>query len=179
MSFKLSQRLLLLAVIVVLAAACQSSQETPQVVPTSSPDVQDSPLPTPTATLSAVDSPLPTPTRGPSTKGRAAVRGVLFLTNPESTAPEEDGIYLVKVDTDAGMVIPMIDPKTSLQAEVDEVTGQFFFDDVEAGLYALVALTRRGAQLSISRMDTGQPQTILVGEQDLDQVIDLGQSRLP
>jgi hypothetical protein len=107
------------------------------------------------------------------------VRGVLFLTNPELTAPQEDGIYLVEVDTDAGMVLPTIDPDSSLQAQVDEVTGAFFFDDVEVGLYALVALTRRGPQMSIRKMDSGDPLTVLVDEENLGQVIDLGQLSLP
>jgi hypothetical protein len=169
-----------------LVVACQSGQETPQVVEVTptlavSATALDSPLPTPTATLSAADSPLPTPTRGPSSKGRAAVRGILFLSSPEFTAPEEDGIYLIEVDTEDGpmMVLPVIDPETSLRAEVDEVTGAFFFDDVEPGLYALAALTTRGVQLSIRRMDTGEPQMLTIDEADVDTVIDIGQMILP
>lgn len=183
MSFKFNRLVLFLFAVTVLLAACQPGQGTPQAASPSMPDatvaVLDSPLPAPTATLSALDSPLPTPTRGPSTQGRAAVRGVLFLSAPEFAAPEEDGIYLVQVDPKAGMVFPAVDPKTSLQAEVDEVTGEFFFDDVEMGLYALVSLTLQGAQLSIRKMDSGEPLTVLVGEQNLDQVIDLGRLVLP
>jgi hypothetical protein len=133
----------------------------------------------PTATLSTLDSPLPAPTRGPGTKGRAAVQGALSLSDPTMAAPKEDGIYLVEIDTNAGMVFPSVDPKTSLQAEVDEVTGQFFFDGVEAGLYALVSLTIQGAQLSIRSVDTGNPVTVLVDENNLGQLIDLGQLTLP
>jgi hypothetical protein len=171
------QVVLALLVLLISVAACGPKTEGP---PSDSPlAAPDSPLPAPTATLSAMDSPLPTPTRGPSTEGHAAVLGLLTLTNPESAAPQDDGIYLVEIDPDAGMVLPAIDPENSLQAEVDEVTGQFFFDDVEAGLYSLVALTLSNMQLSIRRMDTGEPQTVMIGEEDLGQVIDLGRLVLP
>jgi hypothetical protein len=179
MALKL-EHLFILFTVLVLVAACGTGEMTPEVVSTPA-----SPLPAPTATLSALDSPLPTPTRGPSSEGRAAVRGVLHLTNPESTMPQEQGIYLVPIDTDTGggegamMVFPALDPETALQAEVDEISGEFFFDDLELGLYALVALTRTGMQLSIRKLDTGEAQIIMVKESDVGQLIDLGHLRLP
>jgi hypothetical protein len=184
MSLKLNH-LFILFILVSLVAACSAGEKTPEgasTPTTGATSAHDSPLPAPTATLSALDSPLPTPTRGPSTQTRAAVRGVLFLTNPETTLPQEQGIYLVPIDADesgGAMVFPALDPETALQAEVDEGTGEFFFDDLEVGLYALVALTRRGTQLSIRKLETGEAQIVMIEESDADQVIDLGRLRLP
>jgi len=104
-----------------------------------------------------------------------------MLLNPEYIAPEEDGLYLVEVDTEslAGMVFPSVDPETSIRAEVDEVTGQFFFDDVGEGLYAFVALTLSGQQLSVREMDTGAASIVNVSQAALATAIDLGMLRLP
>jgi hypothetical protein len=85
---------------------------------------------------------------------------MLVLTNPEFVAPQEDGLYLVLVDT-------------------DKVTGQFFFDDVDLGLYAFVALTDTDQQLSIREMDTGAASIVTVDAERLNTVIDLGMLRLP
>jgi hypothetical protein len=96
-------------------------------------------------------------------------------------APLEDGVYLVPIETGEGiaMVMPVIDPETSLQAEVDEVTGQFVFAEVPAGLYALVALTDVGQQLSIREFTAGDSVILTVKEKDLGQVIELETVRLP
>jgi hypothetical protein len=96
-------------------------------------------------------------------------------------APQEDGLYLVQVDIKSGspMVLPAVDPETSILAEVDETTGDFFFDKVDQGLYAFVVLTDRGQQLSARGLKTGQSTIVTVEEKHLDTVIDLGRQRLP
>ncbi|MBU0703060.1 MAG: hypothetical protein KKC18_04265 [Chloroflexi bacterium] len=108
---------------------------------------------------------------------------MLTLFDPINVAPQEDGIYLVPIDSDAdggvSMVVPVVDPRTALQANVDESNGQFFFADVSAGLYALVAVTDTGQQLSIRKFNTGEVAMIMVGEEDLGQVVNLGMLRLP
>jgi hypothetical protein len=181
--------------LLLLLTACNRSEQTLQVsdtatptgtlAPVASPTPEEpqpapfeSPLPAPTATLSAFDSPLPPPARGPSSENKAAIKGELVLLSPEFTAPQEDGLYLVMVNTEEQMVLPSVD-ETSIQAEVDEVTGQFFFDDVGVGLYAVVVLTDRGQQMSAREMDTGAASIVTVGEEDLNSVIDLGTLRLP
>jgi hypothetical protein len=107
------------------------------------------------------------------------VAGELVLISPESVAPQEDGLYLVEVDTESAMVLPTVDPEASIQAEVDEVTGRFFFDNVPVGLYAVAVLTDNGQQLSAREMATGVASIVTVTEEDLNTVIDLGMLRLP
>lgn len=77
------------------------------------------------------------------------------------------------------MVVPAVDPRTALQANVDESNGRFFFVDVSTGLYALVSVTDNGQQLSIRELDTGEAVVITVREEDLGETIDLGMLRLP
>lgn len=179
MSYKFGRLAMILLAVSLFLMACSQPEQRPLVSVTATPTTFESPLVAATATLSTFDSPLPTPTRGPSSQNKAAVKGMLMLTNPEFTAPQEDGLYLVPVDTASVMVMPSVDPETSIQAEVDEMTGQFFFDDVDEGLYAFVVLTDRGQQLSARELDTGAASIVTVSEADLNSVIDLGQLRLP
>jgi hypothetical protein len=103
--------------------------------------------------------------------------------NPAQVAPQEDGLYLVPINTDVeggvALVVPAVNPETALQASVDEVTGQFYFSDVSAGVYALVAVTDTDQQLSIRRLDTGEAVIVTLTGEDLGKVIDLGTLRLP
>jgi len=101
--------------------------------------------------------------------------------NPIGIAPREDGLYLVRIEAEGeiSMVVPSMDPETSLQASVDEVTGQFLFVDVPAGLYALVAMTDGGQQFSVRKFDTGEALMVTVEEEDLGRAVDLGMLRLP
>jgi hypothetical protein len=165
-------RALILACIVLsIIAACQNENPspTPSETATHSPIVE-----------SVLSTPSPSPPRNPDV---ALVQGTLILLDPVNIAPQEDGIYLVPVDTDANegvsMVVPAVDPKTSLQAEVDESDGQFYFTDVSADIYALVAMTENSQQLSIREFKTGKSVIVTVKEEDLGQTIDLGTLRLP
>jgi len=173
-----SLHVLVLAILIVVAlVACQSdispSSTAPLVTPVETGDAFSSPLPV---------SPLPTLAPSPS-PGTAVVQGILVLFDPINVAPQEDGIYLVSIDSDAdggvSMVVPAVDPRTALQANVDESNGRFFFTDVSVGLYALVSVTDNGQQLSIRKFDTGEAVMITVGEEDLGQIVDFGMLRLP
>jgi hypothetical protein len=187
MMYKFGRLVVSLLALLLLLMACSKAEPTPPAVSTATPVVEpttdafESPLGTPAATRSAFDSPLPAPARGPSSKDKAAVKGRLVLTNPETIAPQEDGLYLVFVDAENGapMVLPAVDPETSILAEVDETTGLFFFDNVGEGLYAFVVLTDRGQQLSARDLQTGKSTIVTVGEEHLGTVIDLGRQRLP
>lgn len=167
---KLIRCVLVLAATITALNACRYNE----------PMSDTSALTTPFVSSLAFISPQPTPTYA-TKPGFAALHGVLFLTNPMVTAPREDGIYLVRIDTEerGAMVVPAVNPETSLQADVDEVTGRFFFADVPQGLYALVAVTDNGQQISVRKFDTGEAAVIMIGEEDLGQVIDLGMLRLP
>lgn len=111
------------------------------------------------------------------------MQGVLTLMNPIITAPREDGIYLVAIDTNGEegvtLVVPAVDPETDSQANVDEVTGQFIFAEVPPGLYALVAVTDSGQQLSVRKFETGEAVLVTLKQEDLGSVVDLGELRLP
>jgi hypothetical protein len=137
-----------------------------------------SPLTEATRSPSPRPSPRPTPIYTPR-PGSATFQGLLFLMNPLIVAPKEDGLYLVRIDEEAPMTVPAVDPETSLQAGVDEVSGRFLFSDVPQGLYALVATTDSGQQFSIRKFETGEALIVTVGENELGQVVDLGQLRLP
>lgn len=173
-----SLHVLVLAILIVVAlVACQSdippSSTAPLITPVEAGDISSSPLPV---------SPLPTPLPSPN-PGTAIVQGILTLFNPINIAPQEDGIYLVPIDSDAdggvSMVVPAVVPGAALQANVDESNGRFFFVDVSTGLYALVSITDNSQQLSIRELDTGEAVVITVREEDLGQIIDLGMLRLP
>jgi hypothetical protein len=185
MTYKFGRTVAACFVVLLLLVGCSKPVETPQpsetAVPASTPTTFDSPLPAPTPTLTAFESPLPAGARGPSSRDKAALSGLLILTSPELIAPQEDGLYLVEVDTESAalMVFPRVDPETSIQAEVDEVTGQFFFDNVDEGLYAFVVLTLTGQQLSARELETGDAAILTVTENDLNTVIDIGRYRLP
>ena len=114
----------------------------------------------------------------------AVVQGTLLLFDPVNFAPEEDGIYLVMVDSasvaDEGVsfAVPVID-ESSIQAQVDETTGNFNFPEVPVGFYALVAQTDRGQQISIRDLATYTTTFVDVSPEDVGDVIDLGEQRLP
>ena len=166
-----SSRMLLLAIVITsVLTACRLSEPMPDT----------SPLITPADSPPSFTSPQPTPTYT-SRPGFATLYGVLFLMNPTIVAPREDGVYLVRIDIEGEvpMVVPAVGLEPSLQADVDEVTGQFVFIDVPPGLYALVTVTDNGQQLSVREFHTGEASVITVGEGDLGQMIDLGMLRVP
>jgi hypothetical protein len=98
--------------------------------------------------------------------------------DPTTFAPEEDGLYLVPI-SNQGMVVPSVDPETSIQANIDETDGSFQFSDVPEGLYGLVAVSDSGLQISVRKLDSGEIQIVSVEEEDLGDTIDLGRLRAP
>ena len=127
-------------------------------------------------------SPLPATTEAPQS-GFVKICGMLMLMNPAIIAPQEDGLYLVPININSArettVVVTVVNPDTALQAEVDEVTGYFCFKDVPIGIYALVAITDKGTQISVRNFETEQAIIVNVTQEDLGKGIDLGIARLP
>jgi hypothetical protein len=127
-------------------------------------------------------SPLSAKIKAPQS-GSVNVCGMLMLMNPAIIAPQEDGLYLVPIDINSArettIVVPVVNPATAFQAEVDEVTGYFCFKDIPVGLYALIAMTDNGTQISVRNFETGQAIILNVKQENLGKNIDLGIVRLP
>ena len=136
--------------------------------------VTESVLPTPT-TESAVSLPAPA-------ADRSVVTGRLILIDPLNTAPEDDGVYLVPIEqeleSEVSFAVPQIN-EDSYQADVDVTTGDFSFEAVPVGFYALVVRTLDGRQLSVRDLATAQTTLVMVTEDDLGSVLDLGEQRVP
>lgn len=127
-----------------------------------------------------VVSPKPTAAATPD-EDSVAIQGVLTLMDPTSFAPEENGLYLVPVGAEEGrtMVAPSVNLETSIQASVDETDGRFRFTEVPTGVYALMAVSDSGMELSVRKLEAGETAIISVEEDELGQTIDLGKLRVP
>lgn len=127
-------------------------------------------------------SSVPTPLMVISPKpGYATICGTLVLTNPALVAPIEDGLYLVSVDTSTqgSIIVPRVDAQTSYRAAIDEVTGQFCFEEVRPGVYAVIAVTDAGSEISVRSFETGQVVLITISQKDLNTIFNIGALRLP
>lgn len=168
-----------------VAAACGEAQ--PDL-----PDATVSVLPTPDESISVLPTPhaqsvLPTPEGGVEVptppEDAVTVYGQLLLMDPTSVAPEEDGLYLVPIEAEGdeegvSFAVPRIDDVDSVLAVIDEVTGRFYFEEVAAGMYALVARTDTGMQVAIRDFDDGNIVYVTVNEADVGTFIDMGRLRL-
>jgi len=101
--------------------------------------------------------------------------------DPTIFAPEEDGLYLVSVDAEAesGMAMPSVNLETSIQASVDETDGSFQFIGIPTGVYALMAVSDDGVELSVRRFESGETVIISIKEGNLGETMDLGKLRVP
>jgi hypothetical protein len=140
----------------------------------------DSPPPTPTSVVPPVDSAsessIPTPSADIAT-----IYGRLMLLDPTVLSPQEDGLYLVPIDSESEqmMVVPVIVEGEAIQAQIDETTGDFVFTDVEAGHYVLMAMLDTGQERVVHRLGTNEHVLPVVTEEDLGGAIDLGIVSLP
>lgn len=136
------------------------------------------------STITSPISPILTPTYVTFTyhpkPGFATICGILILMNPALIAPQEDGLYLVPINTESGaaLIVPTVD-ETSYRAIVDEVTGHFCFKDIPQGIYVLLAVTDNGSEISVRNFETGQAVIITVTQENLNKVTDIGATRLP
>jgi hypothetical protein len=117
-----------------------------------------------------------------SEPGYATLFGRLIVLDPRAIVPApDDAIYLVELDPDAPIsTIPMFEEGDDIpQADVDERTGEFVFVNVEAGRYAVVAVTMGGTQFPTRMWEDGSYAIFDITEEDMDQEVDLGDLTLP
>jgi hypothetical protein len=109
-----------------------------------------------------------------SVPGSATVHGVLLVTDPMQSRPQDDdAIFLVPLVGEDVMSIPPFKVGEVPQAEVDEVTGEFTFTNIKPGRYAVVVLTVGEAQIPARFYDKDGFAILNVEDSHLDQTIEL------
>jgi hypothetical protein len=148
------------------------------VSPIQNPDEE-----THTAEVETNLSVLATPTHTPyafktSEPGLVTIHGELLAMDPDNLPDPDDAIFLVPLPDGQVTMIPSFEKGEVPQAEVDEVTGEFVFTNIEPGLYAVVILTISNAQIP-ARTEDGSFVILRIEEKDRDKMIDLGHIRIP
>lgn len=117
-----------------------------------------------------------------SDQGSITLHGLLVVRDPISMVPApDDAIYLVPVGAEGQGVtgIPQFTVGEVPQADVDERTGEFVFVNIEPGKYAIVVMTKGGAQIPTRSMEDGSYSIITFTAADVDQTVELGNLSLP
>jgi hypothetical protein len=114
-----------------------------------------------------------------SDPGFATIEGQLILSDPLHAALEKnDSVYLLPIPADQGLVYPEFDEETAIRIVVNSITGDFRFLNVSPGSYAMAAFTVSG-RMSVRSFETNETLLILVTQDDIDTVIDLGRVIVP
>jgi len=114
--------------------------------------------------------------------GTASVHGELLVLDPNLMVPDpDDGIFFVPLSGGNGDIstIPFFAVGEVPQAEVDERTGEYMFTDIEPGQYAVVVLTRGGAQVPARFFQDGTLAIIEIKQSDRNQLIELDDLSIP
>jgi hypothetical protein len=124
-----------------------------------------------------------TPTHTPyafetSEPGTVTIHGDLLAMDPDNLPDPDDAIFLVPLPDSQVTMIPSFEVGEVPQAEVNEVTGEFLFTDIEPGLYSVVVLTMSNAQIP-ARTEEGNFVILRIEEKDRDETIELGYIRIP
>jgi len=98
--------------------------------------------------------------------------------DPDNLPDPNDGIFLVPLRDGQVTMIPAFTVGEVPQADVDEVTGEFVFTNIESGLYAVVVMTVWNAQIP-ARTEEGNLVILRIEETDRNQTIQLGYIRIP
>jgi hypothetical protein len=155
--------------IVLVIAACQGAESTPPR-DVSGSDIQVS---------------ITGPTLEPyqfktSDKGTAAVHGKILVLDPMSLVPApDDAVYLVPLPDASITTIPEFESGTVPQAEVDEASGEFMFTNLQPGQFAIVVVTKGGAQIPARFYQENNYAIFKIEESQLDTIIELGNLSLP
>lgn len=109
------------------------------------------------------------------------IHGRLIVLDPMSILPNpDDALYLVPMDPAAGITtIPQFEVGTVPQAEVDERTGEFVFTNIQPGTWAVVVMTKGGAQFPARNYQTKDYVILTIEESQRDSLIELGDLSLP
>jgi hypothetical protein len=112
--------------------------------------------------------------------GTASAHGMLLVLDPMTLVPApDDAIYLVSIPEAGISTIPQFEEGTVPQAEVFETTGEFMFTNLAPGHYAVVVVTKGGAQIPARYFETGNFAIFKVEDSQADTVIELGKLSLP
>ena len=65
------------------------------------------------------------------------------------------------------------------QADVNEITGEFVFTDIQPGRYAVVVLSQSGAQIPARDYEEGNFAIITIVDKDIDRTVELGYLSFP
>jgi hypothetical protein len=159
-----------LSIVAILAlAACQESK----ITPTRNVSVNDVQIivTTPTGEPYLFKTPEP---------GTITAHGLLLVLDPMTLAPApDDPIYLVPIPEAGVSTIPQFEIGTVPQAEVNEGTGEFLFTNLQPGDYAVVVVTKGGAQIPARYYEIGNFAIFKVQASQTDTVIELGKLSLP
>jgi hypothetical protein len=113
----------------------------------------------------------------PDADDKVTVTGEFVLLDPLGVSPAmEDFLYLVPLEFQEGApgVIPQFEVGKVPQAEVDEITFKFVFRNIEPGQYAVVMLSKDGAQLPTKKYRGEGYSIITISEEDRGKSIDIG-----
>lgn len=109
-----------------------------------------------------------------SEPGTVTLHGVLLVTDPMQSRPkEDDSLFLVPLAGEDVMTIPTFEVGKVPQAEVHELTGEFYFTNITPGRYAVVVLTAGDAQIPARFFEQGSFAIIRIEDSDLGQTIEL------
>jgi len=117
-----------------------------------------------------------------SDTGYITLHGLIVVRDPLSMLPApDDAVYLVPVGAEGQGVsgIPQFTVGEVPQADVDERTGEFVFVNIEPGKYAIVVVTKGGAQIPTRSMEDGSYSIITFTAAEIDQFVELGSLSLP
>lgn len=168
-SHKLLNLYILFLTALLILTACQGNQATPTRDITAV-DIQVS-LPTPTLAVYVFKT---------SEPGTAAVHGMLVVLNPLGTIPaSDDAVYLVPLPDENISTIPQFDSSTAIQAEVNEVSGEFMITNLLPGSYAVIVQTKGGAQIPSRFYPSGNFAIFTITPEQIDTIVELDKLSLP
>lgn len=116
-----------------------------------------------------------------SDPGYITIRGSLIVLDPMSIVPSpDDGIFLVPMPIDQPISsVPQFEVGQVPQADVDEVSGEFTFTNIEPGQYAVVVITAGGSQFPVRYSENGNYAIFTVDASQKDTTVDIGHLTLP
>jgi len=109
------------------------------------------------------------------------VHGDLVVLDPMTMIPApNDSIFLVPLPIDQPIsTIPQFEEGTVPQADVDESVGEFVFNSLQLGQYAVVVITNGGAQIPVRYMDSASYAIFTLDSTQVDTTVELGSLTLP
>jgi hypothetical protein len=109
------------------------------------------------------------------------IHGVLIVLDPMTIIPApNDSIFLAPLPVDQPIsAIPQFEEGTVPQAEVDESTGEFVFTNIQPGQYAVVVITKGGAQIPTRYQESSSYAIFTLDDSQKDTTFDLGKLTLP